>query len=162
MSGGCLSGWLAGGRRSVKAVPVVYSRFAALWGTFRLSTPSEGVGFRAVSLLLPKECRGTFAVCCVLWHIPAFYSFRRSRVFGCFRYSFRRSAGVHSRFAALCGPFRLSTPSEGVGFLAVFATPSEGVRGNVRTSGMRHGVLSGCPGHRGGNLRAAVTDSRCQ
>ena len=113
----CLDGWLAGGRRSVKAVPVVYSRFAALWGTFRLSTPSEGVGFRAVSLLLPKECRGTFP---------------------------------------------LSTPSEGVGFSAVFATPSEGVRGNVRTSGMRHGVLSGCPGHRGGNLRAAVTDSRCQ
>lgn len=51
----CLDGWLAGGRRSVKAVPVVYSRFAALWGTFRLSTPSEGVGFRTVSLLLPKE-----------------------------------------------------------------------------------------------------------
>ena len=97
-----------------------------------------------------------------LWHILAFHSFRRSRVFGCFRHSFRRSAGVHSRFAALCGTFPLPTPSEGVGYPAVFATPSEGVRGNVRTSGMRHGVLSGCPGHRGGNLRAAVTDSRCQ
>ena len=41
--------------------------------------------------------------------------------------------------AALCGTFRLSTPSEGVGFLAVFATPSEGVRGDVRASGMRRG-----------------------
>ena len=61
----CLDGWLAGGRRPVKAVPVVYSRFAAL-----------------------------------------------------------------------CGPFPLSTPSEGVGFLAVFATPSERVRGDVRASGM--------------------------
>ncbi len=78
----------------------------------------------------------------------------------------RRSAKavpvVYSRFAALCGTFPLPTLSEGVGFSAVFATPSEGVMGNVRTSGMRHGVLSGCPGHRGGNLRAAVTDSRCQ
>ena len=112
----CLDGWLAGGRRPVKAVPVVYSRFAALWGTFRLSTPSEGVqgyirgllrsvahsgflllpkesGFRLFSLLLPKECRGTFAVCLALWPFPAFHSFRRGRVFGRFRYSFRRSEG---------------------------------------------------------------------
>ena len=44
----CLDGWLAGGRRPVKAVPVVYSRFAALCGPFPLSTPSEGVGFSAV------------------------------------------------------------------------------------------------------------------
>ena len=76
--------------------------------------------------------RGVFAVCCVLWHFPAFHSFRRSRVFGRFRHSFRRSAGVQSRFAALWGTFRLSTPSEGVGFPAVFATPSEVVQGHIR------------------------------
>ena len=109
------------------------------------------------------------------------------RVIGCIRCLLR----------SVC-TFPLSTPSEGVGFSAVFATLSEGVREyirglprsvalsrflplrkesgfrpfslllpkesreNVRTSGMWHGVLSGCPGHRGGNLRAAVTDSRCQ
>lgn len=37
--------------------------------------------------------------------------------------------------AALCGTFRLSTPSEGVGFRAVFATPSEGVRGGCACIG---------------------------
>ena len=60
-------------------------------GCFRL-LPKES-GFRQFSLLLPKECRGTFAVCCALWHFPASDSFRRGRVSGRFHYSFRRSEG---------------------------------------------------------------------
>lgn len=46
--------------------------------------------------------------------------------------------GCTSRFAAFWGAFLLSTPSEGVWFLAVFATPSEGV------DGRGGGVLSEC------------------
>ena len=130
MSGGCLSGWLAGGRaavcegcaRGVFAVCCALGHFPAFYSfrrsrvSGRFATPSEGVqgyirgllrsvahsrflllpkesGFRLFSLLLPKECRGTFAVCRALWPFPAFHSFRRGRVFGRFRYSFRRSEG---------------------------------------------------------------------
>ena len=155
MSGGCLSGCMAGGglRRlcpwCIRGLlrSVALSRFPLL--------PKES-GFRPFSPLLPKECRGTVAVCRALGHIPAFYSFRRSRVSGCFCYSFRSSAGAHSRFAALWGTFPLSTPSEGVGFLAVFATPSEGVRGMCVHRGCDVGTL-----YRDGAWKA-VTDSRCQ